>query len=877
MPPCHNGAVLLERAVFVDQLTTWLGDAAASQGRLALIGGEAGVGKTALVQQLALDSRRQARVVVGACDPLVTPRPLGPLFDIAPSLHADLEALLESQSIDRDKVFRALLADLSHATRPTLMVVEDVHWADEATLDLLRYLGRRISSTRALIVATYRDDELGPNQPLRVVLGDLASAQGVVRLTLPRRSVTAVRTLSEGSGVDPEVLYRQTSGNPFFVTEVLAAGTGAGIPSTVCDAVLARASRLSTAARTVLDAAAVIGVRSEPLLLADVADAAPSAVDECLARGVMFAESGSLLFRHELARQAVLEALAPGRRVELHQAVVRALRARGPGVGGLARLTEHAEAAGDAETVLEFAAPAAQRAARLGAHRQAAALYARALRFPEGCPPDRRAELLEAYAVEITSADSPEPAIESRRAALEIWRSNGDRVREGDALSRLAGSLVIAGRNLEAEAAAQAAMTILQAEPPGRELVYATRMIANLRMLHRDNAQAVTWGRRAIELAERFGETEALASALNAVGSARMLDGDEDGRLDLERSLAIALEHGLDPMAVNAWTNLGSVAGELYEFPLADRYFAEATAYCAARDLDHSRLYMVAWQALSHLYQGRWTAAGDAAFEVLARPGVAAISRIMALVALGRLRARRGDPEVWPVLDEALELSTRTGTLQRLAPTYAARAEAAWLMGEPDRARHEALAVWHLAEHHRHRWHLGELGYWRWRTGDLDTPPPGAAEPFAAQIAGDWQTAAQLWNDRACPYEAARARAEADDPEVLRAALAQFEGLGARPMATTTARELRERGVRGIPRGPRPQTRAHPAGLTAREAEVLRLLSMGLSNAEIGAKLSLSTKTIDHYVSGVLGKLQVRSRTEAAYAAAQLGLHPSTP
>jgi hypothetical protein len=204
------------------------------------------------------------------------------------------------------------------------------------------------------------------------------------------------------------------------------------------------------------------------------------------------------------------------------------------------------------------------------------------------------------------------------------------------------------------------------------------------------------------------------------------------------------LAHGLDGMAIHAWVNLGSVAGELYEFPLADGYFAEGIAYAAERDLDHSRLYMLAWQALSHLYQGHWILASDAALEVLAQPNVAAISRIMALVALGRLRARRGDPDVWPVLDEVLELSKRTGTLQRLAPTHAARAEAAWLAGDVDRTRDEANAVWSLATHHRHAWHIGELGYWRWRTADLDAPPADAAEPFARQIAGDWSTAAEL-------------------------------------------------------------------------------------------------------------------------------------
>lgn len=586
------------------------------------------------------------------------------------------------------------------------------------------------------------------------------------------------------------------------------------------------------------------------------------------------ADGHSVTFRHEIARESTLDAISAQRRVALHRVILAALEKSDPGPDMLARLAHHAEAAGDRDAVLSYAPAAGRRAAKLNAHREAAEQHARALRFAGEMSPSERAELLEEYAGECFVVDLLDDAITAFGEAAAIWHTAAQPLREGRVLSEVSRVFVTAGRNAEGEQASRAALDLLQPLPPGDELAMAYARHAFLRMLNRDNAEAIAWGEKAIELGERLGHTRTLVNAYNAVGSAMLVSGGNHGVAFLERSLELAQRSGFDIHVAAAYGNLGSGTGEMYQFALAERYLEEAITFCAERDLDYFRFYTTSWLALCHFYQGRWSEAVEAAASVTRRPVAAAISRIMALVALGRVRARRGDPEVWDALNEALELSRQTATLQRLGPVHSARAEAAWLAGDHERMVKEARAVYDLALRHEHPWHVGEMAFWLWKAGELDTAPDCAAEPFALQIAGKWAEAAQAWQELNCPYEAARALADSDDEAALKAALAAFERLGAAPMATIVTRRMRDLGVRGIPRGPRPATLANLAGLTRREVEVLQLIAEGLRNAEIAERLYLSPKTIGHHVSAVLAKLGVHSRTEAAREAARRGIVP---
>jgi DNA-binding CsgD family transcriptional regulator/tetratricopeptide (TPR) repeat protein len=861
---------LLERDLFLRELDTALKEVVLGQGRVALVSGEAGIGKTSLVEHFTHIHEDSVRVLWGTCDSLFTPRPLGPLLDISMQLEGELPTLLNSNA-ERQAIFSACLVELQH--RPTIVVFEDVHWADEATLDLIKFIGRRIQHTTTLFILTYRDDELSAGHPLRLVLGDLPRP-ATHRLQLLSLSEPSVFVLAKAAD-QPErahKLFDTTGGNPFFVTEALAS-RGAGIPSTVRDAVLARAARLSPSARAALEAAAAIGLRIEPWLLMNIVGAESASVEECIAGGMLQFQGDDYSFRHELARQAILETISPERKLALHRMILSVLKESPETRNDLARLANHAEGTKDVSAVLEYAPAAARQASAASSHREAIALYELALRFADTLPPARHAQMLEAYAVELHFPNRLLERMSAHQKAIEIWHSIGDRLREGENLEDLAETLCLLGRKSESEEMSQAAIAVLEGLPPSRELAQAYKSQCLIRMIYRDCAEAVAWGEKAITLAERFKDAETMARAYNYTGCAMMVIDYERGRALMERSLAIGRENNLPYAFAGTLNNLAWMLVEVYQLGDAERYLTEGIAYAAEHVDDYHLLQMLTWQALTRFYQGHWAEAIGIASKVLQSQYLDIETHTCALLALARPNVRRGDPNALAALDKAFDLSTQAEALPRLGPAHAARAERAWLSSNNDRAIEEARAVYQIAVSKEHPWIAGELAFWRWRAGDTFTPPAWIAKSFALQIAGDWRGAADEWKQRSCPYEEALALMDGDEAAQL-AALEIFERLGARPATEKLKQRMRSRGVRGIPRGARPATRENPFGLTAREVEVLASLVEGLSNNAIAKKLSLSPRTVEHHIASILQKMQLSSRNEAVVLALKEKLLP---
>ena len=640
-----------------------------------LVAGEAGVGKTVLLRRFCARHAGTARILWGECDGLFTLSPLGPLVDIAEVTGGELADLV-ADGAPPHAVAAAVLRDLAGRV-PAIVVFEDVHWADDATLDVLRLLGRRISAVPALVVASYRDDELDRGHPLRIALGELSRGEATDRLRLVPLSMEAVAELAEPHGVDAAELHRRTAGNPFFVTEALAAG-GVELPTTVRDAVLARVAPLSPPARRLLDAAAIVPGTVELPLLEALAGDATSHLEECLSCGVLGATGTAVAFRHDLARVAVEETLAPDRRLALHRRALAALAGADP-----ARLAYHAEGAGDADAVRRFAPTAAERAAAAGAHREAAAQYARALRFGDDLEPAARAALHERRSQECFIVDRPDEAIAELQSALECHRGLGDPRGEGAMLCALSSILWCPGRVEEAYRAGQEAVAILEPLGPGPELAMAYANMASLAMNHESAGETAEWGARALDLARGAQAGEIEIHALNSIGTMQFLTDGPGARVTAERSLELALEAGLVGDTLRAYANLVWAAIRHRAYPLADRYLRAATEYASDPELDLWRIYLLGYRARSELDQGRWDDAADTATLVSRERRASKLPVVLALTVLGRLRARRGDPDPWTPLDEALALAGPE--LQRIEPVAVARAEAAWLSGDNDR------------------------------------------------------------------------------------------------------------------------------------------------------------------------------------------------
>ncbi|MGY1700366.1 ATP-binding protein [Geodermatophilus sp. SYSU D00766] len=848
---------LLEREEPLALLATAARAAAAGRGGVVLVTGEPGIGKTALVGGLA-GRLAGVRVLTGQCDDLTTPRPFGALRDVARAVGGPLAEVLADGSAPA-AVHDGLLAELA-GPAPTVLVLEDVHWADDATVDAVRTLGRRVPALPAVLVLTYRDGELDGAAPLRRALAALPP-RAVTRVPLAPLSRAAVAELV-GPGADR--VHALTGGNPFLVTELAAEGTD-GLPPSVRDAVAGRVAALAPGARALVELVSVVPARTGT----DVLDAAlpgwEAAAAEPERTGLLRVEPGSVAFRHELARTAVAGTLTAADRRRLHATVLAALQRLG---ADPADLVHHAEAAGEAAALAAAALPAARGAAAAGANREALAHYRRALPLAGSLPGAERAALYEELAVVAYLNGRIPEALTAVDAAAAAHRATGDHRGLGRCARVRSRLLWYAGDGAAAEREARAAVALLEPLGESAELARACSVIGQLAMLAGRSEEALTWSARAADMALRAGDRATHAHALVNTGKVRATR-DPDDTATIEQAFAAADGAG-DPheavraLVCRAWSEL------LWVRPGPARRTAErALAYAAEHEVDALREYTEVTLAWLRAREGDWAGAERVARAQLER-GVT-VNQILAKTVLAEVAVRRGDDDAAARLADVAAQSWATAEMQRIEPVLELQVEHALLHGTPmpvDRVRQvDALARatdWA-------GWGGVRMAAWAAVAGCPVESRVRAAPPHRAVLDGDWRAAADAFGAVGWSYDRALCLSALDDPAALAEALETARALGAAPLAARVTRRLRALGL-PVRHGRRGTTRAHPAGLTARQEEVLRLLAEGLTNAEIATRLVVSPRTAEHHVTAVLGRLGVRGRREAIRRAGELGL-----
>lgn len=809
----------------------------------------------------------------GACENLSTPEVLLPLRDIARASGESLDA-----GADHIRSFEALLRLLSAGGKPALLVIEDVHWADTATLDLIRFLARRIARVPALILITYRDEEVDARSPMRNLLGE-APAGSVERMALAALSLEAVSSLAATRGRRGEELFALTAGNAFLVTEALAV-EGDMPTDAVRDSTLARASRLSDAGRAILDAVSIFPRRTETAVVADLVKTAFDAgLDECVEKGMLSLEGGILHFRHELARRAIEAAIAPARRRALHQKVVDVLKRRSDARAG--EIAHHAERASDIAALVKFARRAGDEAERAGAPREAAAHFAAVLRHRDTLDATQLVEVLEHHAEQAYLMGGADLAVVSMTEAAQLRRLAGDTLGLGRDLTRLTRFAWMYGRRAAAEGFVAEAIAVLQSLPPGPELAWAYSHQSQLDMLAARMGPAIIWGERALELATRLQQQEIIIHALGNIGSARADDGGSGDCRELERSFELAVAGRYHDHVERASCNLTCTFYWRRDYRSALHCIDRGVAYATALELTHWEGYLRGWRTMIRLDQGDWAGAEEEAHEICRRTYSAEVYRFPALTTLARLRVRRGDQDAETPLEAARRLSAAMEELQRSVYIATIEAESAWLQSAVPAGEHavpprenavsQLRAVRSLAEAQNCRWAVEDSALWLSILGEPVAGTELLPTPVREHCEGRWREAAAGWRVLGRPYEEALALSGADDA-AQRQALEIFDRLGAAPAAARLRRQMRVSGARGIPRGPIAVTRANSAGLTRRQVQVLILIDEGLSNAEIASRLCISAKTAEHHVSAIMARLDAPTRQKAAAAARHRGL-----
>jgi DNA-binding CsgD family transcriptional regulator/tetratricopeptide (TPR) repeat protein len=861
---------LVERASFMATLETEFERAVDGEGRCILVTGEAGIGKTSLVKNFCSKKKNLGKVYTGTCDALFTPRPLAPLYDILLQMQADIPKYMANIK-DRTELFTSFLRDLENQKETSLIIFEDIHWADEATMDFIKFFARRITQFRSLFILTYRDTEIDSKHPLRNILGQVP-ADSFTRLQLAPFSRHAVEKMATEKGYKGEDVYTISGGNPFYVNEILASYS-AGVPENIKDSILSSYNRLEEDTKLVWQILSVLPTGLEIKYLRKMEPSYATAIHGGIDLKILILKENLIFFKHELYRRTVESSLSPILRIALNKKILDLLRESFEENGEIERIIHHAKNANAYEVVTHYSPIAARKAAAIGAHVEAARLYLSAIEYYHGDDAGTLIQFYESYAYECYLTSQVKEAIIYAGRLLDLLKRKNDVGRIGNCLRFLSLLYLLDGNCANSGSYAGQAIEVFANQPSSHAKAMAYSNMGRLRAMLDEKDECILWSEKAMAMAEELGDEETLCHAMNSLGTmlSKIHTSKNKGLELLHKSLALAVKNNYEEYIGHAYANLVAVAVVTRDYLLAMKILEEGIQFCEDRDFDLGTKYLLIYKARMYLETGQWNEAYSMADNFLRSEEQFSLIKVGPRIIAATIKMRRGDSDVLPYLLEAKEKAFDTGQLNRIVPAMTALLEYEWIV---DRRFADQADLEYVIEAMKLRGNIYEnsaFAYWLMKARKQQLQLDDFYEGFRINDKATALKAASFWKQLGCPYEQALALFQGDD-EDKRESISIIQRLGADAVYNKLKFEMRTSGIKSIPRGIRKNTRSNPAHLTERELDVLQLLKEGMRNKEIGSKLFISAKTVDNHIASIFFKLDVHSRGRAIKQADRLNI-----
>ncbi|MBC7827897.1 MAG: AAA family ATPase [Chitinophagaceae bacterium] len=852
---------LIERDEFLVLLQTKLADVGGGEGHCVFVSGEAGIGKTSLVKAFCKEKKGECNIYQGACDALFTPRPLAPLYDIMGQVNSRLWP--DSHTMEeRSELFSGFFRELNDRKESFVIVFEDIHWADEATLDFIKFFVRRISLLPCLFIVTYRDDEIHLGHPFRNVLGQLPP-DSFTRLQLTPLSRQVVEKMAREKGYNGEDVYNISGGNPFYVNEILASYSP-GVPDNIKDSILSVYNQQAEGTKSTWEILSILPNGFNIKYLERKELVCSVAIKQSLDAKILILKDGILFFKHELYRRTIEASLSPLARIGYNKKMLDVFKVSFEQNQEIEKIIHHAKNANEYEIVVQYAPFAAKKSASVGAHIEASRLYLSAIEYYQGRDKDILIQFYEGYAYECYLTNQIKEAISYTEKSLSLWKEKNDTEKIGNCLRFLSRLWWFEGNRKNAESFAEQAIEVLDSQPSSTIKAMAYSNMSQLKMLSDHAGECISWGDKAIAIAKEMSDEETLCHALTNVGSILMLNqaSMQKGIVLLQESLDIAIKNSYHEQVARAYATLGSNGVIVKEYVIAEKKLTEGINYCEEQDLDSLKLYMLSWRARLNLETGYWKEAYSIADNLLKSENQPTVVRIGALAVLATIKMRTGDTDVLPLLLEAETMAFEAMELQRIIPSLVALLEYEWLTGKAIIKKEALNRTKEMIKLSINNIEASEFAFWLLKARKQHLPLREIYEGYDVSSVAKAQKAAALWGRSGCPYTQALVLFMGSDDDKRRA-ITTIHKLGANIPYEKMKLEMRSSGIKSIPRGIRKTTQSNPALLTGRELDVIPLLKEGLQNKEIAARLFISTKTVDHHISSILFKLDVNSRVKA--------------